>query len=262
MAMAGDPPQHVLPVLACDKHALSKGARAAIPLPLQRHGGYLRRRDRTSAMAGPTARQGSTSPFRSSCAVRLVRARNCLTCYRPLSWNPDVATQIVRVGGTTRGLTVWESTLGSPWRVQQCSRPRVDRAREGPWAKAADARGNFYDSDNFPTEARGSLAVPAVVCRSGRSIAVAKTDRLCSNHCSNAPQSKQHEQLATKAAGRHDSAGAGVLLLAGPCSVLECEGSWQWSSHFVRMRDRCADTRVPTLPAGLYIRPSPITERR
>lgn len=56
----------------------------------------------------------------------------------------------------------------------------MDRGREGPWPRLRTL-GAIHDSDNFPTEARGSLAVPAVACRSGRSVAVAKTDRLRSN---------------------------------------------------------------------------------
>lgn len=88
--------------------------------------------------------------------------------------------------------------------------------------------GKSYDSDKFPTEARGSLAVPAVACRSGRSVVVAKTDRLQQFQ---QRISRQTEQLATKPTGRHDSAGARVLLLAGPCRVLEVEGAWRWPLH-------------------------------
>lgn len=69
MAMAGDPPQHVLPVLACDKHALNKGARAAIPLPLQRHGGYCDAVTERVRWPVPLPVSAVRHPFRSSCAV-------------------------------------------------------------------------------------------------------------------------------------------------------------------------------------------------
>lgn len=146
----------------------------------------------------PAACHRSTSPFRSSNAQRAgpwvslttvgcngSRQLHRLACYRPLSWIPTLSprscvTQIVRAGGLHEILPHRNRPWGSPgvfsnvpglgWTEAE----RVD-------GQGCGRSGQFYDSDIFPTEARGSLAVPAVACRSGRSVAVAKTDRLRSN---------------------------------------------------------------------------------
>lgn len=127
---------------------------------------------------------------------------------------------------------------------------QATRGRRGQ-GQGCGRSGQSYDSDNFPTEARGSLAVPAVAAgrwlwQNGPSFSKAGPNNLTGY--------RKNQRFVLKR--RHPKVFVEVVSIVVVFSCKKIPGGGGGGRRVERYFHNCSDAQtypVPTLPAVLYI---------